>query len=210
VKIILAIATLVAVVGAVIVIIAQATASDAVEINWEASQARTATLTVSATGENHCGFGIYLPAEAACDDAVAGLGVSGPTPEINGQQWRSEVQKLCDPNSASVELTDGSAVKLSAHVDVEAYDQGQKKPVAGTYTITSSVVDMWVMDYCEVLGEVVTGLFAALGLMVFALVLFLISSILCCVSCCCCGPEPGKQQAGAGGVVIGQAVQASG
>lgn len=91
-----------------------------------------------------------------------------------------------DPNGAIVTEThdDGAG---------GTYTTERRPAWTGSMTLNCPV-PCWYIDVHDEIGEAVTGIFAALGLMVVMIIMFIAATILFCVACCCCcqGPDQPK------------------
>jgi len=177
-KIVCTIAGLLALGGIITAIMGYVTGNDAVAPDFEAEEVKQWSVSIASEAQQ-CAWQIYFKEGEDCQAAVDGLTVSGPA------TWpQSKYTKHCDSNNLigfdHVEM-DGFNLKWFAQVDPN------ETVVPGTYSVASSGPDFWVRDVCKEIGEAVGGIFAAMGIMVIAIVLFVLSSIFCCVACCCGG-----------------------
>jgi len=192
VKILLGVGSCFVIVGIVLIIVARVVGGNATTIEWEAEGVREATIVVP-VGEDHCGIPLFVASSQPCQPSFEAFSVEAPAGvEKPLVTWCEEVE---------VEHND-KKLHVIAHIEVTNKDG----VVAGSYRVTNSRTEFWAADYCGEIAELQAGLLTALGLVVAAIILFIISCVFCGVACCCaCQAPPLQQQATQpGGMVVGQ------
>ena len=177
-KIIFGIAGVLALVGAIVIIVAVTTGSESTKVGFQVENQQNPTLKVE-NGKGRLGYALHFKASehGSCDSIKSGTTITAPSGSA------PLLFASCQEAQAAWEASNNPPLRKLGHFFLNE-NAGVK--VYGDYTISSST-SLWVVDSGEELGEAVGGIFAAMGIFVLGIVFFVISCIMCCVGCCCMG-----------------------
>lgn len=193
-------------VGVILFVVAYVQGNSAATIEFAVKDSNSFSVTVPMN--NNCGFSLYTRTTESCTSVVADTYIYPPNKPNDDN---SEINILSDCGSF-----DDWASKQDPPLQKIGHffprtDSGVIR--SGTYTVKNNPVagvatgpGLWALDLCQQVGEVVGGLFAAMGIFVGSMLALVAAAIVSCVSCCCMGPK--EQQIQGQGTVVGQPVEA--
>jgi len=164
---------------------------------------------------------VYFLEGTDCNTAFEGLTVTGPTMNVFSHCGiipfgRKSVGGVTyvpyasfytrATNLSNLRTLPGNYTVTGSSFSLEnTYHSWDYQAIPGDYVMVSTGEPFWVRDVCKDVGEAVKGTFESIGLMMLAIILFIVSAIFSCVACCC-GCTSGSKQSPVGDQVIGQPV----
>lgn len=176
-KVAFGVASVLALVGVVLLIVAGTAGAAAGEVDPVVKDQRSFSLSV--TSETDCGYSLFLRATGDCGQVKAGTTVTSP------QGSSMPIWGGCDAEQGEWETKHDPPLQGMGHFSIKK-DNGVAE--LGSYQV-SSPASLWAVDYCAEIGEAVTGIVAMMGVFVVAIIVFIVSCVLCCVGCCCMSPK---------------------
>lgn len=175
-KILCGIASVLMLVGVIIMTVSGVSGGKGFEIDFNPKNAKNPTVKTE-SGKGDLGYCLHFKASehSNCASLVAQTTCKSPSnTDIVVDDWcfyqQEEWEKEHDPplrKLARFYLKDNAGVKEH-----------------GNYQITSPT-NLWVRDLGAEIDEAASGIFAALGLFIFGVIVCIIADILFCVGCCC-------------------------